>query len=294
MNDELRVAERQHGLVTRSQLTGAGLSDAQIQRRLATGRLERVYPGVYRVVGSVATPEQQALGACLWLGGDAMVSYLSAATLLRLDVAATADLHVTVAPSARRGRGHGVHIHGSMVRAADRRVVDGIPCTSAARTLVDCAGLVSEEALETAFDSARRMGLATTTTVERALDAAGSVSGTASLRRVLAIAQGAPAESRLEVKLARLLRGSDLPGSVAQFRLGPYRLDRAWPEQRVGVQADGFQHHGRRLRWKSDRARVAAIEAVGWRLVHVTWDDVTKRPEQTLDRIRMALHTMAA
>jgi len=94
--------------------------------------------------------------------------------------------------------------------------------------------------------------------------------------------------------LARLLRGSDLPPSVAQFRVGPYRLDRAWFEQRVGVEADGFQHHGRRLRWKSDRARVAAIEAMGWRLVHVTWDDVTKRPEQTLDRIRMALHTMAA
>jgi len=91
-----------------------------------------------------------------------------------------------------------------------------------------------------------------------------------------------------------LLRASELPPSVPQFRLGQYRLDRAWPAPRLAVGADGFQHHGRRLVWKRDRRRVAAIEANGWRVMHVTWDDVVHAPAQTLDRIGHALATMAA
>jgi very-short-patch-repair endonuclease len=96
------------------------------------------------------------------------------------------------------------------------------------------------------------------------------------------------------VKLARLLRGSSLPASVAQYPLLSYRLDRAWPDRRFAVEADGFQYHGRFLLWKRDRQRVAAIETAGWRIMHVTWDDVTRHPAQTLDRIANALGTMAA
>ena len=96
------------------------------------------------------------------------------------------------------------------------------------------------------------------------------------------------------MKLARLLRSTHLPPSVAQHPLLAYRLDRAWPERKVAVEADGFQHHGRHLVWKRDRRRVAAIEAAGWRIVHVTWDDVTVRRRETLDRIGYALSILAA
>ena len=76
--------------------------------------------------------------------------------------------------------------------------------------------------------------------------------------------------------------------------VGSYRVDRAWPAHRVAVEADGFQHHGKRLEWKRDRQRIAAIEAMQWRIVHVTWDDVTRQPTQTLDRIAFALGILAA
>jgi very-short-patch-repair endonuclease len=100
-------------------------------------------------------------------------------------------------------------------------------------------------------------------------------------------------ESRLEVKLARLLRTSLLPTPERQFPVGRYRLDFAWPERRIGCECDGFEHHRARLAWKRDRRRLAAIEAAGWRVVQVTWADVTREPDQTLDRLSLALRQAA-
>jgi very-short-patch-repair endonuclease len=276
--------------MTRAQLVKLGLSDSQIQRRVSAGALVRVLPNVFRVVGSVPTTAQRELAACLWLGPTAVLSHATAGMLMRLEGITTNEIHVTV-PAHQRRRGHGIVVHGSVVARRDVRVVDSIPCTSAARTLLDCSISLDDEELETAFESARRMGLVTTTTLQRAIVRR---PGAASLRRLLAVAERRAAESRLEVKLTRLLRSSRLPVSVSQQPVGPYRVDRAWPARRVAVEADGFQHHGRRLAWKRDRKRVAAIEAMGWRLVHVTWADVVENPAETLDRIRFALGTIAA
>ena len=94
---------------------------------------------------------------------------------------------------------------------------------------------------------------------------------------------------RLEVKVARLLRTSKLPVPARQFPLGRYRIDFAFEPLRVGVECEGFEYHGNRLQWKRDKRRTSWIEAQGWRLVFVSWDDVTLRPAETLDRIRYAL-----
>jgi len=68
-----------------------------------------------------------------------------------------------------------------------------------------------------------------------------------------------------------------------------YRIDFAWPRLLVAVEAEGFEWHGSRARWKADKIRTAALERLGWRLVVVTWDDVTRRPKETLDRIAVVL-----
>jgi hypothetical protein len=134
-----------------------------------------------------------------------LLAFLTSGTLLRLDGFRTRDVHVTVPPDNRLGRGQTkVNIHR--------------------------AWLLDDETLEAAFESARRMGLATLTTVGRAIDAAGKKPGLTRLRRVVSAAESRPKESRLDVKLARLLRSGALPESVPQYSLLQYRLDRAWPE----------------------------------------------------------------
>jgi very-short-patch-repair endonuclease len=176
---------------------------------------------------------------------------------------------------------------------ADRTTVDGLPCTSATRTIIECAALLDPEALEVAFESARRMGL----TSPRALaQRAESVCcrgrpGSREIRALLAHQRDRdPAlQYRLEVKVARLLRTSALPRPTRQFPLGRFRIDFAFVPKRVGIECEGFEYHGNRLTWKRDKRRTAWIEAQGWRLLFVTWDDVTKRPDQTIERIAFAL-----
>ena len=91
-----------------------------------------------------------------------------------------------------------------------------------------------------------------------------------------------------------MLHVSSLAEPVRQLRVDVtlskwYRIDFAWPELLVAVEAEGFEWHGSRARRKADKIRVAALERLGWRVLVVTWDDVTQRRAETLDRIAMAL-----
>ena len=117
--------------------------------------------------------------------------------LLKLDPIRPTALHLTVPPTAGV-RSDRLRIHRAEVTARDRIEVDGIPCTSATRTLIDCAALLDGEALETAFELARRMGLTSTNAVRSRLGRGRP--GSALMRDVLRHAQERPKESRLEVE----------------------------------------------------------------------------------------------
>src|SRR5687768_6219859 len=70
-----RIADKQFGAVTRSQLIGAGLSRRQIEHLVRNGLLIRVHRGVFRTPGSTRTPEREAIAACLAIGSHAVVSH---------------------------------------------------------------------------------------------------------------------------------------------------------------------------------------------------------------------------
>lgn len=293
----LELASTQYGVATRDQARRCGMTDRMIDRRIASGRLDPLLPSVYRVAGSVRTGRQLAMAAALWAGPGGAVSHLTAARLLRLDGVAAPDVHVTL----ERPR----HIESDLVIAhrstalppADVRRADGIPVTSAARTIIDSSVLLDAETLEAAFESARRMGLVTVAHLARRFEDLGGRgrAGAARVSSLITVHAGqSPLEYRLEVKTARLLRRSGLPQPVRQLRVSGqggavYRLDFAWPKLRVAAECDGFETHGSRLAWKRDRRRLAALESMGWRIVHITWDDVTGRPAETLDRLALAL-----
>lgn len=73
MHEVWAIAERQHGLVFRYQLTPI-IGERRLDRLLAAGRLEVVGTGVYRVPGSPRTREQQLLGAVRASGLQAAVA----------------------------------------------------------------------------------------------------------------------------------------------------------------------------------------------------------------------------
>ncbi len=301
-NRVLARAESQYGLFTVTQAGSLGVAEHKLRHLTRTGRLELVHPGVLRLVGAAPSWEQRAKAVALWLQPDVTISYTSAGRLLHIDGARSDDVHVSVLGDETRGRRHPiVTVHRTRVLPGRHRVfVDGIPCTSGARTIADLAGVLHGEALEAAAESARRLGLMTVSELERTARECGSRrSGLAALRRYIELHEANPAlESRLEIKTAALLREARLVGFVPQHRIRlddgvVYRVDFARPDVFVALECDGFRWHGQHMSWKRDRRRIAALERLGWRVIVVTWDDVTRHRAETIARIKLVLDEAA-
>jgi predicted transcriptional regulator of viral defense system len=75
------IAAKQNGNITRRQLHGLGLSNSAIANRVATGRLHRVFRGVYAVGRRAITPQERAAAAVLACGPGAALSHSSAMAL---------------------------------------------------------------------------------------------------------------------------------------------------------------------------------------------------------------------
>jgi hypothetical protein len=150
MNEVFAFAEAQYGVFTRAQALERGCTDRQIAGMLANGRIERLFPGVYRVVGAFRSARQRALAACLYAGDSAMVSHATAGALLRLDGIRSRSVHVSVLHAVRRSSGL-LTLHRTVdLPETDCVVVDGIPCTNGTRSILDLAGVVDAERLATA------------------------------------------------------------------------------------------------------------------------------------------------
>ena len=78
--DELiaRIASRSHGVVTRQNLLGRGITLPEIRTRLARGSLIVVHRGVYRVGHRAPSLEARYLAAVLACGDTAPLSRLPA------------------------------------------------------------------------------------------------------------------------------------------------------------------------------------------------------------------------
>jgi predicted transcriptional regulator of viral defense system len=78
------LAATQYGVVSRQQMRAIGMSDKAIDHAIASGRLHRVFRGVY-AVGHRQVPERSRLmAATLACGAGAVISHRSAGALLRL------------------------------------------------------------------------------------------------------------------------------------------------------------------------------------------------------------------
>ena len=166
-----RLAEDRHGLVTRWILIDAGLTVDQIEARLKDGRLLRVHAGVYiakqPVAGAPQTWQQRVLAACLAGGPGSMASHTTAAALWRVEGFVPDAVEIT-GPVAQSLRIPGVRVHRlqRLVEPQDRTVLDGIPVTSLARTLVDVASSVDAMLFERSTSGALHRRTLTVTHLE--------------------------------------------------------------------------------------------------------------------------------
>ena len=250
MNDAplLRLAGRQHGLVTVRQLMALGFTEDAIRHRIKAGVLFRVYRGVYAVAGTRDTFDFRVMAAVLAAGDGAVASGRCAAALfdlrrIRCDVA-----EVTVsgrkAPRIGGFRSH----RRDVMTAADRTIIGLIPVTAPAWTLLDLAADGVEPArVGGALDDVLVRKLASLGAVERVVARALGlrVPGALMLAELVEERQRGkkPSATGLEDELLEVFRTYGLPEPERQVELrlpggGKAIFDAAYPELLLGFEAD--------------------------------------------------------
>jgi hypothetical protein len=288
------TAAKQCGVIRHSQ-AAAELHSVEIQRLATAQAWKRLLPGVY-ADPTQSGPEQNLFAAWLWAGTDSVVSHRSAAKLLGLDGVEPKRAEVTVPPH-RHPTASSVVVHRAVLPDTDRRLWNGLPITSAARTLVDLAGVASIESLAMAVDCAWRRKLVPLDWLERRVRELGTRGrrGMKALARVLrdCRARGQPLDSALEVKLWWLWPSSGLPRPVPGLEYEdefgqPGRIDFAFLREHVAIECDGFETHSQRPCFERDCVRLSRLAALGWRVIHVTWRQLDE-PHEVFERIAAAL-----
>lgn len=277
------LAARQHGVVSRRQLISLGLGEDAIDTRLRLGRLHRLQRGVYAVGHEVVLREGRWMAAVLACGAGTVLSHRSAAALWRI-ASFSGAIEVTT-PRNARPRG-AIRRHCALLAPDEVTVSDGIPVTSAHRTLFDYAGLSSVDRLEAAIREAE---------YRRLWDHL-------SLPALLARYPGSRGNANLRLCLERLGRTagftrSDLEGLFLPFldRFGLPRphlnarlqvlgewteVDCLWRKERLIAELDSRSAHETRSAFETDRHRDRRLQVEGWRVVRITWRQLHDEPER--------------
>ncbi len=262
------LATAQWGVVAGGQLRARGVSQDVIERWARTGRLHRMYRGVYAVGHTALRREAHWMAAVLACGEGAVLSHTSAAALWAIRRTAATRVHV----SAPRGRhGHpGIALHRPRrLHRDDVTEKDGIATTTPERTLRDLAVVLSPDGFERAVARAEQARL-----VE-----AGAFMPEAKLT-----------ESEAERLLLELVRSAGLPEPAVNVWLpvGEIKVDFLWRAHGVVVEIDGFATHGTRRAFETDRARDQALAAAGYRTLRFTYRQLTAHAsavQRTLHRV---------
>jgi len=283
-----------HRVIHRNQILATGVTGPEITELVALGVLTRLWRGFYTTGKAIGLPDPRGVTRSMRV----VLSHESAAAWSGVDLMAPVEhLHVT-APSNRGRRADsapGVRIHRADLAPEDVRVVRGIRVTAPNRTIVDIARFGSIESAVCVADGYLRRRL--TTPASLRLYASELVGRGRPAAVKVADLVDPHAASVFETLTRLLLRGSGLSLPVSQYTIrsvdGEWigRVDFAWPELKLVLECDGFEHHSSRVAFNRDRRRWNALTKAGWRVVVVTWHDVVNDPTYV---VNLVAHHLAA
>ncbi len=230
----------------------------------------------------------RARAAVLACRPDAVASHRSAACLFGLlPEIEGAGVHVTV---AGRNPGHhsGVRLHRvATLERQDVTTINGLKVTSIARTICDLAATESARDTERAFQEA----LFRDKTIDRAIAA---VLQREPRRRGAPVIRSLLNDPRLtrsdrERRILKLIAQAQLPKPLTNVPIHGYVADVFWPQHNLILEFDGWQGHGHRLAFESNRKRDQVMLAAGLRTLRVTDRQLTNDAIALIARIAQTL-----
>ncbi len=281
--EAVALAAGQHGVVARRQLADAGVTETMIRDRMRRGLLVPLHRGVYAVGHRRLRREGFWMAAVLAVGPEAVLSHRDAAALHDLRPANHERIDVTT-PAERRSRA--IRVYGRrQLTPLDVTVVNAIPVTSVARTLVDLADVVGRQQLAKVVGEAERRGLFDLTAVEGARTRTRNRPGCghAALQSVLDEQRRRGIQltrSELEDRFLAFVEAAGLPRPRMNERIEGFEVDAVWRAQKVAVELDGWAFHRHRGAFERDRVKANRLTAKGWTVLRYTHQAVVRRPAE--------------
>jgi very-short-patch-repair endonuclease len=288
------LAQRQHGVVGRGQLLGAGWSEEEIEWRIGSGRLHRIHAAAYAVGHRKVSRHGRWLAAVLASGPGAVLSHWPAAALWMIRPNSRSVIDVTDPVKSRSW--DGIRRHYKALPPDERTVEDGIPVTTVPRTIFDLAATEPAEVIESLIREMEFRQLRDPLSLWDLVRRYPRRRGVARVRLALERLKDEPEgrkKSPLEERFAPFLRRHHLP--LPRFNdsivIGTKRceVDCHWPGTGEIVELDGWEGHKTRTAFREDRARDRKLRVAGYSVTRLTWNQLEDEPEVVASDLRVLL-----
>jgi predicted transcriptional regulator of viral defense system len=282
----MRLAARQHWVVTHRQLASLGFSRHAIDHRMRAGQLFRLYRGVYAVGRRVLSPTGGRLAAVLAHGPGAVLSHVSAAAQWQL--LHTSQTMIDVSVPRRLASRPGIRLHfTSTLHSEDLMTLGRVPITSVERTLADLAARRQPEQLLEAVEQAYTLRQLDLAMMHRVLDRNANHSGIGALRAIFEDFSEAPAtRSVLERRMLHVVDAADLPTPLLNVIVAGLQVDMFWPGWRLVVELDSRRFHDNPWALERDRRRDTILRTARCEILRVTHRRLTRVPDGVVADIR--------
>jgi len=299
----LRLAEEQHGVVSRRQLIELGVSGALVDQRVEARRLVAVFAGVYGVGHGILSHRGWWSAALLSGGPGSVLSHTSAAACWglirprhRVEIIRGFNREpVGSVNGPRRTPNRSLLVVHRTRVLPGRDLTDhgGFPLTTVPRTILNLAASFNLERLSSVVADAERMGLVDWNELAAISHRGPGWKGIGKLREIVREwdpAAGAT-RSELERRFLGFCRAHDVPPPSVNTRVEGLEVDCAWLEKRLIVELDGFRFHSDRRSFESDRRRDTILANAGYEVRRVTHAQLKDDPQFVLTEVLGRLMT---
>ena len=138
------------------------------------------------------------------------------------------------------------------------------------------------------LDRVIQTGAVSIEAMKRCLERNRGIHGMREARRLLGLSDDG-SESEAERLFARALRREQIAGWVQQLPFNGFRIDFAWPDERISVEIHGFSFHRYEDRFDTDLVKANALAGEGWLPLAFSWKRLNRDLEGCMRELISAL-----
>lgn len=276
-----RLAAVQHDVVAAWQLVAAGWTRRMIEKRVESHGWRVIHAGVYALNAAPLTRQQLWMAATL-TAPNTVLSHASAGACWGFRPWAARFETVTRLGNGGIKRPPGLVVCRSETLASDVTSNNGIPITTAPRTLIDLSAHLSNRALGRSLREALRLRSTTTAELLHVLGRHRARRGTAGLLELVATYAELPfkrARSDAEILGFYVLREAGVPLPQLNVKVAGKEADLVWRDRKYIIEIDGPQWHQISI---EDQRKQALWEGAGWTVRRLPSDVVYYEPHRLI------------